>query len=362
MGTIIVAGQSIYVPRHNSEREVGHYWPDGRYDCPSWEDCAWNSTGMTRDVATGGAQSPTHEQMEKVRSLVMGPDGPTGSALLMAGIAQAWGWTPARTAYNATFETTWARVPVGGAAALMGRLSALPSDSRLRRWQPSYAGGHAICAVKLPDGRAWWDDPLAPSTYIGEFVSVDELRTYFGGLRVAGADTIYSGPGIAPIVQGVEMYPIVTVRPLAAPNPRPFTIKAGATVIGYDPATPGVRYNEKVWTADSTGFAVAEVAVDWANLGGQPRPVPSGDPFLLVNPDPAYGGAYRGQLLVKLAKLPDGSPAIVLGPADPVAVGTGVPQTQVDALVAAMKASTKGAAVVEIDKANEKAKQAVLAL
>lgn len=337
---------TIHYPTFNSEREGAHYWPDGRYDDSHWEDCAWNSLGMARDVATGGATRPTHTEMERIRSLVMGPLGGTTAQQLMAGARIAWGWTPKLIPYNATWATVWASVPVGGAFVLMGRLSMFPVGHRLRRFQPTYTGGHAICGVKEDEAGGRGFDPLGPLTgYAGERWTAAEFATFYGGLRGGGADTIVTPPAVAVAAQGVEMFPIVTVRPLAAPNPRAFTVKKGATLIGYDPSTPNVRYFETTFAADSSAHVDAEVAIDWFN--GRPSFPDSSvtDPLLPRNF--AFGrvidGVYAGKLINLGLKLPDGlggGPAIVLDPAAPSTVG-GISPDQLAAAVLNATTTTK---------------------
>lgn len=322
---------AIHLPAHISEREGPHYWPDGRADLSHWEDCAWCSAGMAYDVATGGKIQPTLIDMELVRSRVMGPSDGTNAQQLMAGIRAAWGWVPRLVPYNATFASLWSAVPVGGALDLMGRLSMFPDGHRLRRFSPTYLGGHAVCVVKLDEVTGWWDDPLAPQAgYAGERATTAELATFYGGLRGGGADTIITPPAVAVAAQGVEMFPVI--HQLDYPAPRQFTIPAGTTLIGYDPSTPNVRYGEQTWALASQGEVVAEAAFDWQ--GGRPSFPDSGAfdplnpvrPFLLVRGDAAYAGAYKGRWilkgLVQLAPLPAPAPG-------------GITQAQLEAAAAA---------------------------
>lgn len=316
--------------RHISEQEGPHYWPDGRADLTRWEDCAWCATGMAYDIATGGLVQPTLVQMELVRSRVMGPADGTNAQQLMQAIKAAWGWTPRLIAQNATWATVWASIPLGGAAVLLGRLSMFPAGHRLRRWSPNYLGGHAILLIKESETAGWWDDPLAPQVgYSGEAVTPGEAATFYGGLRGVGCDTIITPAAVTAPAQGVEMYPIITVRPLDAPSPRAMTFKKGAVVIGYDPATPNVRYFETTFTADSSAHVDADVAVDWRNFGAA-RPIPdSGGTYAFRR---VVDGTYAGKLVLTNLKLPDGSPAFVLDPPTP---GTAATQAQLDQAAAA---------------------------
>lgn len=99
------------------------------------------------------------------------------------------------------------------------------------------------------------------------------------------------------------MYAVETVTELAAPNPRTFTIAAGAVVNGYDPAHPGVivkSYGPA--TAPSTAHADATVGVAWYDTAS--APVPRGYPFLRV-----VDGALAGTLVA--------ASAVTLDPAAP---------------------------------------------
>jgi hypothetical protein len=66
----------------------------------------------------------------------------------------------------------------GQAFAVAGSLGGLPEGHRLRRWQPTYTGGHAICIVSLGDDKVWWGDPLALMRGDGDEASVDRVMDF----------------------------------------------------------------------------------------------------------------------------------------------------------------------------------------
>ena len=87
------------------------------------------------------------------------------------------------------FPYIWAALDPGMGAVLFGYLSRFPAGHRLRRWDPTYRGGHVVFVERLDaENRAWWMDPLAPlkygtslRTYLGEWVTAAELSTFLGG-------------------------------------------------------------------------------------------------------------------------------------------------------------------------------------
>jgi len=66
----------------------------------------------------------------------------------------------------------------GQALAIAGSLGNLPNGHRLRRWQPDYTGGHAICVIAEGDGKVLWLDPLAPMGFEGDHPTVDNVLTF----------------------------------------------------------------------------------------------------------------------------------------------------------------------------------------
>jgi hypothetical protein len=66
----------------------------------------------------------------------------------------------------------------GYAFALAGQLSNLPDGDYLRRHQPTYTGGHALCVITLGNGKVLWLDPLAPAKYAGDTTTVDKAMLF----------------------------------------------------------------------------------------------------------------------------------------------------------------------------------------
>lgn len=99
--------------------------------------------------------------------------------------------------YNVEVETVlrypliWTKLRPGQGAALFGILARFPYSHHLRRWDPSYRGGHVVFVERLDStNRVWWMDPLAPAAsrigsrtviYRGEWASASELQTFLGG-------------------------------------------------------------------------------------------------------------------------------------------------------------------------------------
>ena len=69
------------------------------------------------------------------------------------------------------------RIP-GQALAVAGSPGHFPRGHRLRRWQPDFTGGHAVCVVTLGEGRVQWLDPLAPMGFEGDQVLIGAVLTF----------------------------------------------------------------------------------------------------------------------------------------------------------------------------------------
>lgn len=66
----------------------------------------------------------------------------------------------------------------GIALAIAGSLGNLPSGHRLRKWQPSYIGPHAITVIPRGNGSVWWLDPLAPNKNPPDTATVTDVLTF----------------------------------------------------------------------------------------------------------------------------------------------------------------------------------------
>jgi hypothetical protein len=90
--------------------------------------------------------------------------------------------------------------------------------------------------------------------------------------------------------------PMASIRVVERFEPsRHFTVPAGTTVRGYDPARPGTIIRDVDFAAESGANAVARVVIAWPDR--DPQPVPHGT-FLQVA-DGAFAGLYiQAQLVV----------------------------------------------------------------
>lgn len=109
------------------------------------------------------------------------PDPPSGGStftLLDAGAAKRYGVTLDRVTDGARsiLARTLRRPNMG--LAIAGSLGHLPAGHRLRRWQPSFTGGHAIAVQTLGEGKVLWLDPLAPDGFEGDTTTVDNVLTF----------------------------------------------------------------------------------------------------------------------------------------------------------------------------------------
>lgn len=174
---------------HISERESIHVWPDGRKDDGAWEDCAWVALIEFLRLAYRPDLPTTHTFMESIRARVMGPLGGTVPSQLVAG-AKTIGVTGPKTAgivlKGVSAGNLWAAMPVGTVACVAGSMGAFPVGYTLRRWDPGFAGGHEVLAVRVDAAdRVWWCDPLAPTGtgYEGQWVSKADFLKFAAKLN-----------------------------------------------------------------------------------------------------------------------------------------------------------------------------------
>lgn len=172
---------SLYRPPLCSEREPGGY-----------EDCTWASAVMLNNAHHGWADVPsTRAEYEALR--VAGGDGPrekpgdgSNQAQAELGIQRRYGWDPVRfgvPGIQRDFDYLWARLGPGVGASVQGFMGAFPAGHNLRRHDPGFRGAHCVYVQREDlQERVWWMDPLAPSTYGGEWVSKLTLRRYVAQL------------------------------------------------------------------------------------------------------------------------------------------------------------------------------------
>ena len=64
----------------------------------------------------------------------------------------------------------------GYAFLLQGSMGNLPVGHPLRRWEPEFGGGHAVCIITGASPR--WLDPLAPLKFAGDLIDVDDALRF----------------------------------------------------------------------------------------------------------------------------------------------------------------------------------------
>lgn len=282
---------------HVTEREAKHRLPDGSWDDASWEDCTFVAGLELARICHDVSLPATHAEAEALRSESgRGPLGGTSTADLRRALEARYGWTGWREVAGA--DPLWSSMAPGTAAAAQGRLTAFPAGHRLRRWDPTFAGGHDVLIVRLDDRpRVWWCDPLAPQngSYEGEWVSHAELDAYVSAF--AGSALV------APITREdtVSIY-------LPAPGSRPgvFVIPANRTFRVYVPTAGGGWAVDRTWAprpvASSGRYTAHLVAV-----GASSRPAS----VLYVSPEDGgfAAGGYVSTAEVEEHPEPIGTPA-----------------------------------------------------
>jgi hypothetical protein len=258
--------------KHVTEREA-----DG-----SWEDCMPASAVMHARAALSPAIPPTHAEAEALRRDAGLPStGGVTIEQILVGLGKRYGWNGGTLVPSSSFLSVF---QPGTSAVVSGRLANFPSGHRLRRWQPSFTGGHAVWIARLKDGTFWWDDPLAPETgYSGEQVSLSEVETYIQG---------WPGRQLMAPIKEDAVFAIVTRTPY--PSPVTWRVAAGTTINGYDPARPGQVVKSARFDKPSSAHAAAEVFVRWVGVDYAQAPIPKSGPFLEV-----VDGVFAGLLIVK---------------------------------------------------------------
>lgn len=109
------------------------------------------------------------------------PDPPSGGstfALIDAGASKRYGVTLDRITDGSRAILRRTLMRKNMALAIAGSLGGLPAGHRLRRWQPAFTGGHAICVITKGDGKVTWLDPLAPADFEGDTTTVDNVLSF----------------------------------------------------------------------------------------------------------------------------------------------------------------------------------------
>lgn len=115
-------------------------------------------------------------ELRKAESAVRScSEGGTSIALLRQGIKNRWHRDPPEATRN--FTALWEALKPKSAAIVAGRLDGL--DEHWRRHFPTYGGTHYV-EVERRDkkDRVWWDDPLGPPDYKGEWMTKADLERF----------------------------------------------------------------------------------------------------------------------------------------------------------------------------------------
>lgn len=104
----------------------------------------------------------------------------------------------------------------------------VPRTHWLRRWQPSYTGGHAVCVVTLGGGKVLWLDPMATDQYSGDVTDVATV------MKFAWKGRAYSR--YLKRDELLETEPVTTLTVVPFSGQRVVRFAAGQTVNGWDPA------------------------------------------------------------------------------------------------------------------------------
>lgn len=255
----------LWMHNHVSERELAHTWPDGQKDDGHWEDCLWCSVvewlnDTYKDVPD------TLAYAEKLRDASGEPPsggsnfGDVQRAFTKLGIPII--------VHPLAFAAFWTALKPGTGAVATGNMGYFPAGHHLRRWDPSFAAGHAVEVSRVDStDRVWWCDPLATDTgYNGEFITKAQLKQFMGGWTGSTPRALRKQPAPAP-----------------APTPAP----TGDDMPQLTTYTPGVKANVKALSNIRSAPKIAATKY---------RMVPSGtkEPVVLTgtvsgDKDPANG-------------------------------------------------------------------------
>lgn len=264
---------ALWNHRHVSERESGHYWPDGRWDNAAWEDCAWDTFLEWLRMTTKANIPATHAEAESMRREA-GEDTSSGShsGNLNKGAHERYGLGPFET-HN---DQDVLEMPIGFAANISGSMGVFPWGHPLRRWDSDFRGLHRSNVFRVAGGTGWWwCDPLAPAGYEGEWITRADLAKFIGGFP--GGEHFIRPLLARPSPTPPDPTPIGKVRVI--PGPFHLYDVNGNPTTGYD-ATTRVRKVTK-------GFsATVGRQIDWTWKGEARRWLH------ITDPKSAFSGAW----------------------------------------------------------------------
>lgn len=148
----------------------------------------------------------------------------------------------------------------GYAFLLQGSMGNLPVGHPLRRWEPQFGGGHAVCVITGTQPR--WLDPLGPKGFAGDLADIDTvLRFAWDGAkysRYMKKDELASIPDTG--TEGHDLY----IREVLYSRPRLMHYLAGEHILAYKPPSHVVVHDD-VLKRSSRFYATGEAfVVGWA--------------------------------------------------------------------------------------------------
>lgn len=183
-------GAKHYRPPMCSEREAGGF-----------EDCTWCSGVMLQNAAHARTKARSmRAEYEGLRvdggnKEAEGEGDASNLIELRVGITKRYGWTPRLSGEPGRLHAPWATIleslsRPGDAAVLQGSMGVFPRGHHFRRHDPKFDDGHAVYVQRVDkQPRLWWMNPAAPNSFDGEFISLDDAKLYYEGLRGGAAFT-----------------------------------------------------------------------------------------------------------------------------------------------------------------------------
>jgi hypothetical protein len=147
-----------------------------------WRDCTYCS-GLQALIHGGFTKFPLGRYTVAEReALERSDDQPdeTGASLddLIVAVKRRYGieWSKSRTAL---LEPLHARSDL--AFVVQGLNGNLPAGHTLRRWDPTFTGGHCVTVIPVGDGtNVKWLDPLAPMLFTGDVAAWATVSRWMG--------------------------------------------------------------------------------------------------------------------------------------------------------------------------------------
>lgn len=252
---------------HVSEREIAHNWPDGRWDNASWEDCFWCSFVEWLRITQRASIPATHAEAEALRA-ASGEDTGSGSNPMDGnrGAAKRYGLGPFPIVRGTS--ALWSAMTPGTAACVAGSMGAFPDGHPLRRHDPAFNSGHCIFAARVDaQDRVWWCDPLAPSGYVGEWVSKADFLAFVGALENGGhfvapllarpnvTEPPQEDPNVRVVVVTIEPFPAQTFTAVGVLQRYSATAELSPILAGYSATVDGaVTITGNVGAPTGSGF------------------------------------------------------------------------------------------------------------